>query len=33
MKKLMVAMMALILFPALAAASTYTFSPSPKDLW
>jgi hypothetical protein len=33
MKKLMVAMMALILFPAMAGASTYTFSPTPKDLW
>jgi hypothetical protein len=33
MKKLMVAMMALILFPTLAAASTYTFSPTPSDLW
>jgi len=33
MKKLMVAMMALILFPAMAGASTYTFTPTPNDLW
>jgi hypothetical protein len=33
MKKLMVALMALILFPAVAVASTFTFSPTPNDLW
>lgn len=32
MKKWMVAMMALILFPAVAGASTFTFSPTDKDL-